>query len=190
MKKIFFVLVIISPPAITFSQGVDKTNLGFMAGLSVPVGSKSFSEIHKAGFNFNINVEHTFTKSLVIGCEFDFAKQNGTYTEILATTTYVKDDTYQFAALDAYMKLQNNLTAKNDFQFFLKAGGGFFATTVRKSLGGGGTTILLSPGVSYLTDKNIKITSAIEYRYNFGGNEWSASLLQFKVGFSFCLNPK
>lgn len=191
MKIIFLIFCIIFSADVIFSQGVDKTNLGFMAGFSMPVGSKSFSEIHKTGFNFNINVDHTISESLVLGGELDFARQPGTKTDITPIAAYVKDDSYQFIDLNAYVKLQNNLAKKNEVQLFFKAGGGVFMTSVNKALGGGGTVILLGPGLNFMAGHDIKITSGVEYRYHFSKNtDWSASLLQFKVGFSFCLNPR
>lgn len=67
MNKLFAFIFILTLPSLLFSQGVNKTNLGFMAGLSVPTASKDFRNSHSSGFNFNINVDHTVSESIVLG---------------------------------------------------------------------------------------------------------------------------
>lgn len=161
-----------------------------MGGMSVPIGSKTFAENHSPGFNFNINLEHTVSEAILLGAELDFANHKGSYTETYSSSVYNKESSYQFIAADAYMKLQNNLARNNEFQFYLKAGGGLYMTAVNKGLGGGGIVILFAPGINYMTGHHVKLTSALEYRYNSSQSDWSASLLQFKLGFSFCMNPK
>lgn len=191
MKNTQFIFLILFLPSLLFSQGVNKTNLGFMAGLSIPVASKDFSSTHKAGFNFNINVEHTVSESIVLGGELDFARQTGTLTEYYGGAAHTKDNPYQFISLDAYMKLQNNLARVNEGQFFVKAGGGIWLAAVDKQAGGGYIGILFGPGFNYLPGNNMKITSALEYRIFLDkGQAENISLLQFKIGFSFCLNPR
>lgn len=191
MKKLFVVIFFSLLPSLVFSQGVGKTNLGFMAGLSIPTANKDFRNSHSSGFNFNINVDHTITKAIVLGGELDFARQTGSLTEYYGGASHTEDNPYQFSALDAYMKIQNNLSREGDGQFFIKAGGGLWLASVDKSMGGGGIGILFGPGFNYLPGNNMKITSAIEYRiYIAKGQSENISLLQFKIGFSFCLNPR
>ncbi|MBN8570418.1 MAG: hypothetical protein J0M18_12370 [Ignavibacteria bacterium] len=198
MNKLFAFIFILTLPSLLFSQGVNKTNLGFMAGLSVPTASKDFRNSHSSGFNFNINVDHTVSESIVLGGELDFARQTGTITDIYpGYSSYTKDNNYQFISLDAFMKLQNNLAHVNEGQFFVKAGGGLWLAAIDKGTGHGGGPgpgyfgILFGPGFNYLPGNNMKITSALEYRLFIGkGEAENISLLQFKVGFSFCLNPR
>lgn len=163
-----------------------------MAGLSIPTASKDFRSTHSSGFNFNINVDHTVSESIVIGGELDFARQTGSLTETYGGGYMsTKDNPYQFFALDAYMKIQNNLAREEEGQFFIKAGGGLWGASINKSMGPGGLGILFGPGFNYLPGNNMKITSALEYRlYIAKGETENISLLQLKIGFSFCVNPR
>jgi hypothetical protein len=188
MRKIFFPFFFFLLPSLLFSQGVHKTNMGFMFGLNVPASWSNLNGNYKSGWNFDMNFEHTVSNSIVLGGALDMSNQPGSYTEQLQTTSYTKDVSMKFVSLDGYIKLQNNLAQENDWQFFLKAGGGFFGTTYGKELGGGGYTIFFSPGINYMLGRKGKITSGIEYRINKFKYD-AVTQLQFKVGFSFCLNP-
>lgn len=196
MKKLFVVIFFSLLPSLVFSQGVGKTNLGFMAGLSIPTAPKDFRSTHSSGFNFNINVDHTISKAIVLGGELDFARQTGSLTEYYGGAAHTKDNPYQFFALDAYMKLQNNLAREGDGQFFIKAGGGLWLAMAKDTgpggaPGAGSAGILFGPGFNYLPGNNLKFTSAIEYRIFIAKSPAeNTSLLQLKIGFSFCLNPR
>ncbi|MBS1494780.1 MAG: hypothetical protein JST55_14790 [Bacteroidetes bacterium] len=184
---IIFINIII--PSFVFSQGVDKTNMGFMFGLNVPISWGNLNGNYKSGWNFDMNFEHTVSNSIVLGGALDMSNQPGSYTEQLQTISYTKDVSMKFVSLDGYIKLQNNLAMENEWQFFLKAGGGFFVNTYGKELGGGGYTILFGPGLNNMLGRKGKITSGIEYRINNFEKD-PVTQLQFKIGFSFCLNPK
>lgn len=161
-----------------------------MGGLSVPITNDAPNEVHKSGYNFNIMVDYSVSKALVIGGEFDIANNKGTQDVAYFGGRYAKDISKRIVAFDAYLKLQNNLAKKNETQFFVKGGYGIFISPTNDNYLGGGTVLVLGAGLNYLTANYVKLQSAIEYRNNFGSGSSSFPILQFKLGFSFCLNPK
>ncbi len=114
MKKLFVVIFFSLLPSLVFSQGVGKTNLGFMAGLSIPTAPKDFRSTHSSGFNFNINVDHTISKAIVLGGELDFARQTGSLTEYYGGAAHTKDNPYQLKYAESvdgihYVRKDNDL---------------------------------------------------------------------------------
>lgn len=173
--------VILFLPSLVFSQGIDKTNLGFTAGVSVPTDFEEFTRDHKGGFNFTAFAESNFTRYLTLGISGSLS--NYPYRGIYTPGPHI------YVSGGYYFKIQDNLLKEGKVQPFVKGGVGIFKGMEKfeieaRRLTLSGFSFLTGAGVNYIVTEGNKIFFEADYEINIK----SVSSFQFKLGLSFCVN--
>lgn len=177
---LFFTVILL--PSLVFSQGVDKTYLGFTAGVSVPTDFEIFTRDHKAGFNATAFAESNFTRYLTLGMSGSIS--NYPYRGIYTPGPHI------YVSANYYFKIQNNLLKEGKVQLFAKGGVGIFKGVGKfeseaEDLTLSGFSFLTGVGANYLFEQGKKIFFETDYEIFIK----SVSSFQFKLGLSFCVNP-
>lgn len=181
-KSILIFLCLLFLPSIVFSQGVDKTNLGFTAGASVPTDFEEFTRDHRGGFNVTAFAESNFTRYLTLGMSGSMS--NYPYRGLYTAGPHI------YISGGYYFKIQDNLLKDGKIQIFAKGGVGIFKgmekfETEARRLTLSGFSFLAGAGLNYIVERGMKIFLEADYEYFVK----SVSSFQLKLGLSFCLNP-
>ncbi|MBN8570419.1 MAG: hypothetical protein J0M18_12375 [Ignavibacteria bacterium] len=160
---------------------MNKTNLGFTAGVSVPTDFEIFTKDHKGGFNLTAFAESNFTRYLTLGMSGSLS--NYPYRGIYTAGPHI------YISGGYYFKIQDNLLKDGKVQLFAKGGVGIFKGMEKfeieaRRLTLSGFSFLAGAGVNYLVTEGNKIFFETDYEIYVK----SLSSFQFKLGLSFCLN--